>query len=185
MSVKIGDRVRFLNDVGGGIVTEINSNREVIVEQEDGFGFPVLISECVVIEPAIERAQISLIPEPKPAAKVAPKTADTVGSFLPKKPKTAPKKSDLLEVDLHIDKLLDTTAGMSSGEMLEYQLEHFKKVIAQHENQTGKKIIFIHGKGEGVLRNALERELRRMGRGDKYQEASFQKYSYGAIMVII
>ena len=45
---KIGDRVNFLNNVGGGIVTKIIDSRMVMVEVEDGFELPTLISELVL-----------------------------------------------------------------------------------------------------------------------------------------
>ena len=48
--MKIGDRVRFLNEVGGGIVTGFKGKDIVLVEDADGFDFPMLIRECVVIE---------------------------------------------------------------------------------------------------------------------------------------
>ena len=48
--VKIGDKVRFLSDVGGGIVCGFQKGNIVLVEDEDGFEIPVLASECVVIE---------------------------------------------------------------------------------------------------------------------------------------
>ena len=44
---KIGDRVNFLNNVGGGKVTKIIDSRMVMVEVEDGFEIPTLISEIV------------------------------------------------------------------------------------------------------------------------------------------
>ena len=47
--VKVGDKVRFLNSVGGGTVVKINKDI-AYVEEEDGFETPVLIHECVVIE---------------------------------------------------------------------------------------------------------------------------------------
>ena len=47
--VKVGDRVRFLNSVGGGIVKKINKDI-ALVEEEDGVETPVLLRECVVIE---------------------------------------------------------------------------------------------------------------------------------------
>ena len=50
MGIKVGDRVRFLNSVGGGIVKKIVSKELVEVEDEDGFDIPTLISECVVVE---------------------------------------------------------------------------------------------------------------------------------------
>ena len=36
MGIKVGDRVRFLNSVGGGIVKKIVSKELVEVEDEDG-----------------------------------------------------------------------------------------------------------------------------------------------------
>ena len=48
--MKIGDKVRFLNDVGGGVVSGFQGKDMVLVQDEDGFDIPVLIKECVVIE---------------------------------------------------------------------------------------------------------------------------------------
>ena len=48
--MKIGDKVRFLNEVGGGTVMGFIGKDQVKVEDEDGFDIPVLIRECVVIE---------------------------------------------------------------------------------------------------------------------------------------
>ena len=49
MAVKIGDHVRFLNSVGGGKVTKIDSGI-AYVEDEDGFLTPVMLREVVVVE---------------------------------------------------------------------------------------------------------------------------------------
>lgn len=95
------------------------------------------------------------------------------------------KGSDILEVDLHIDELLETTAGMNSFDMLNYQLDVVRRTIEENIKYKGKKIVFIHGKGEGVLRNAIMQELRRKYPRCLSQDASFQKYGFGATMVII
>ena len=50
MAIKIGDKIRFLNSVGGGIVTKFQGKDQVLVEDEDGFEIPAFIRECVVIE---------------------------------------------------------------------------------------------------------------------------------------
>lgn len=47
MSFKAGDKVKFLNDVGGGQIRSIKGNIAEI-ESEDGFLIPVLISELVL-----------------------------------------------------------------------------------------------------------------------------------------
>ncbi len=49
----------------------------------------------------------------------------------------------------------------------------------------GTKIIFIHGKGEGVLRQALMKELNHRYKGHEVQDASFREYGYGATQVTI
>ena len=47
----------------------------------------------------------------------------------------------------------------------------------------GVKIVFIHGKGEGVLRHAVIHELNYRYKNCSYQDASFQEYGYGATQV--
>lgn len=96
------------------------------------------------------------------------------------------KKDDgTLIIDLHADEVLDTTAGMNAADILHYQLEVFKKTMAENKNKKGQKIIFIHGKGEGVLRQAIVHELNYRYKSCTYQDASFQEYGYGATQVTI
>ncbi len=100
----------------------------------------------------------------------------------PKQPKV---KNDIVEIDLHIHELLDDTTGMSNGEMLEYQLDMFRKTLDEYKNKKGQKIVFIHGKGDGVLRRAILDELKRKYKTYQSQDASFREYGFGATMVII
>ena len=48
--MKIGDKVRFLSEVGGGIVKGFRGKDIVLVEDADGFDIPMQIRECVVID---------------------------------------------------------------------------------------------------------------------------------------
>ena len=50
MNVKVGDKVRFLNDVGGGTVVKIIDRQSVMVLNDDDFEVPTPVSELVVIE---------------------------------------------------------------------------------------------------------------------------------------
>lgn len=88
-------------------------------------------------------------------------------------------------IDLHADELLETTAGMTAGDILEYQLDVFRRTLDQYKDQHGKKLIFIHGKGEGVLRRAIIHELNYKYKHYSYQDASFREYGYGATQVTI
>lgn len=47
MDMKTGDRVKFLNDVGGGVLVAFLDKKRAIVKTSDGFEIPVLISELV------------------------------------------------------------------------------------------------------------------------------------------
>ncbi|MDR1369637.1 MAG: DUF2027 domain-containing protein [Dysgonamonadaceae bacterium] len=102
-------------------------------------------------------------------------------SFQPPKQQTVP----VVEIDLHINQLLDSTAGLSNTDMLEFQLKTFHETIAKYKSQKGQKIVFIHGKGEGVLRNAVLNELRTKYKNYPVQDASFREYGFGATMIII
>ncbi|MBQ4162488.1 MAG: DUF2027 domain-containing protein [Parabacteroides sp.] len=93
--------------------------------------------------------------------------------------------STILEVDLHIHELLDNTNGLNNTDMLNFQLEKFHEVLAKYANKKGQRIVFIHGKGEGVLRKALEKELKTRYKQYYYQDASFREYGFGATMVTI
>lgn len=92
---------------------------------------------------------------------------------------------DLLEVDLHINELLDNTAGMSTADILNYQVDTFRKVMDANLSNHGRKIVFIHGKGEGVLRKAIEKELNYRYKKHRFQDASFKEYGFGATQVTI
>lgn len=49
--IKIGDKVRYLDAVGGGTVTAFKGKEMVLVLEDDGFETPVLIRQCVVVQP--------------------------------------------------------------------------------------------------------------------------------------
>lgn len=112
-------------------------------------------------------------------------TLDALKQKSTKQPARKEDKNAPIVVDLHINQLLDSTTGMSHTEMLNYQLDTVRKTLAEHEKEKGKKIIFIHGKGEGVLRKAVIDLLRYRYKSYPYQDASFQEYGYGATQVTI
>lgn len=113
-----------------------------------------------------------------------------------KAPAPAPKRrregarvrhNDPLVIDLHIEELLDTTAGMGHKEILDYQLEEVRKVMEAHckPQDKGMQIVFIHGKGNGVLRQQVLALLRREYPRSETRDASFQEYGFGATLVTI
>ncbi len=107
-----------------------------------------------------------------------------------KKQKNAPENNPykllpIIEIDLHIGELVDTTAGMENHDMLNLQLETVRKTMNAHRQRKGQKIVFIHGKGEGVLRKAVVELLKKEYPKAELQDASFREYGFGATLVTI
>jgi dsDNA-specific endonuclease/ATPase MutS2 len=93
--------------------------------------------------------------------------------------------SEMVEVDLHIHELLDNFNNLTNTEMLTVQMNKFHEELAKAINSGVKKIVFIHGVGNGTLKNELRRELQRKYSKYTMQDASFREYGYGATMVIL
>ena len=105
-----------------------------------------------------------------------------------KKPGSKPqqtRRDEIIVQDLHIAELLDNLNGLSHSDMLNYQLDKFNEVMRAHQNHLGQRIVFIHGKGEGVLRRAILEELKRHYPTCEVQDASFKEYGFGATQVTI
>ncbi len=101
-----------------------------------------------------------------------------------KEPKT--ELSETLEVDLHIHELIDTTAGMSNKDMLDLQMSKFQETMdVAIKSNTVKRVVFIHGMGNGTLKTEVRRALSSKYKKYAVQDASFREYGYGATMVII
>jgi len=85
MKFKIGDKVKFLNDSGGGIISEIMDRNLVKVRIEDGFDIPVLATELIrdgslnIDDPEIFRPA----GKPVPVKKAGETTHDDIESVLP------------------------------------------------------------------------------------------------------
>lgn len=100
----------------------------------------------------------------------------------PSKPNAQPEE---LVVDLHAEELLDNTDGLSSGDILMAQMKEFRKIMDENLKKKGKRIVFIHGKGEGVLRKNILQELKYRYKQCTVQDASFREYGFGATLVCI
>ncbi len=93
-------------------------------------------------------------------------------------------KSMEKEVDLHIEELVPNTKGLSNYEMLNIQLEKFEKELDAAMLKNMKKIIFIHGVGNGRLKQEILAILKATS-GISYQDASYKEYGFGATQVNI
>jgi len=181
IKINIGDTVAVLDDVIKGKVLSV-SKSIVEMESTDGFIFKFSPNELVVIK----ESQFDLS-----------KYSDISNEALFEQSKgTEPKKksiqfkSDLkedkhppMEVDLHIHNLIPSTKGMDNYDMLNTQMEHAKHKLEFAIKNRIPKIVFIHGKGEGVLKSELEFLFKNYH--VKFYEASYKKYGLGATEVYI
>ena len=88
----------------------------------------------------------------------------------------------MLEVDLHIEELVDDPSGMSATEMIEMQLSYFRKALDKAMYNRSSKIIFIHGVGNGRLKNAIRSELK--GLKINYRDGAYDRFGAGATEVL-
>lgn len=99
--------------------------------------------------------------------------------------KSSKPTNEIIEVDLHITALIDNLNGLTNKDMLDHQMEKFREIMQNNLRNKGQRIVFIHGKGEGVLRKEIEKALKLHYKQCEFQDASFREYGFGATMVTI
>jgi len=95
------------------------------------------------------------------------------------------RTADIVEIDLHINELIENTQGLGNHEILEIQKERVESEMKSAIQSGVKKIVFIHGVGQGVLKQEVLTLLKSKYRKYYFQDASFKEYGYGATMVIL
>lgn len=177
MKFEINDRVEVLDDVLRGSVVKIEGNR-VHVETEEGFLLD--FDESELVKTGREEARLLNRAEVKISEILKEKQVQKPLRSTRIKPKE--RAAPPMEVDLHIEKLVDKFRGMSNYEILNLQLDTAKRQLEFAMSKRIRKVVFIHGVGEGVLKAELDYLL---GRYDnlKFYDADYQKYGAGATEV--
>ncbi|CAM4320365.1 Smr/MutS family protein [Gillisia limnaea] len=177
MSFEINDRVEVLDDILEGKVVKLKGEM-VSIETSEGFMLDFHQSELVKTSEEQNRmiathdvSMSDIIKEKQNPIK-------------PKSLRVKPKDRNLppMEVDLHIEKLVNSYRGMSNFDILNLQMATAKRQIEFASRKRIQKIVFIHGVGEGVLKAELDYLL---GGYDilKFYDADYQKYGIGATEV--
>ena len=172
-----GDKISVLDDAINGKVLKVNG-KIITVETEDGFELGFDEKELILIEPSgellnsIAKTNFSEIAKQKEIPKPR--------SFV--KEKKSNKDEFVLEIDLHIEKLVPNKRGMSNYDILNIQTETVKRQMDFALRNRIPKVVFIHGVGEGVLKSELDFLLGRY-ENITFQDGNYQKYGLGATEV--
>lgn len=191
MQFEPGDKVKFLNDVGSGIVKRVEKG--IAYVEVDGFELPVKVSELiedvswgktpkvaapvntVVSIPELSvpiPATIAVIDKSKPVVKEQP---------LINRYKTSHREA---EVDMHIWELEENYRNINTTDCLQIQLSFFRRCLESAIENNYLKIIFIHGVGNGILKKEIRSILDEYA-FIEYFNASMAKYGVGATEVNI
>ena len=142
--LKVGQSVVLMySNLRGKIV---GLGKKVKIELEDG-----LIIESAYGEFAVtDKAEIASLKE----TKVKAKKTDPAS----KQAKAAVSPDGSLIVDLHIEAIPGGTK-VPKGQQLQFQMDTFRKIVRENISHRGRKITFIHGIGDGILKAAIRKEL--------------------------
>ena len=176
---EIGDKVAVLDDDISGVVIKVN-NDQISVETTDKFVMTFFVNELVKINNSNELS--GFFSTQSLGSVLKDKEEPKKRSFV--KEKRSRKDEFVLEVDLHIEKLVPSKRGMNNYDILTLQMETAKRQLDFAIKNRMPKVVFIHGVGEGVLKAELDFML---GRYDtiSFQDANYQKYGLGATEVYI
>ena len=194
MEFSIGDRVRFLNDEGEGVIVSFLPENKALVEDSTGFSYEHDIKELVPVIPLdkelrkYEKATpdlASLLERNIDQDLVKRANSDFKNMYKGARENDTRGRNDYLEVDLHAHELLESQRGMSNGDIVQYQLRHFERMLRNAEEKKIAKVIFIHGVGQGILRSEIRKHLSEYYPHCEFMDAPYHIYGYGATEVRI
>ena len=173
----ISRSIEAIDDTIRGHVIRLTA-REVTMLTEEGFELTLGRDEVIVLKEELPHNVFTAIDE---------ESLQKDSIVKKKRPVALSKKDKLIppmEVDLHIEKLVNNPRHMTNYEMLTLQIETARRQLEFAIAQRRQRVVFIHGVGEGVLRIELETLLGRYNNITFY-DAEYAKYGIGATEVYI
>lgn len=173
----VGQSVQVLDDDLEGVITAIDMPY-ITIETYDGFIVRFRESEII---PSISneiKQQLRNVSRQR--------GLDKEPDVKPTSIRTKPKERNLppMEVDLHIEKLVKSHKHMNNYDILTLQVDTAERQLLFAISKRIPKMVFIHGVGEGVLKDELYYLFNRY-EGIKFYTADYQKYGAGATEVYI
>jgi hypothetical protein len=189
----VGDRVRFLHETGEGIVRAIEEEgRTLLVDDSDGFPMRFAAKDCLPIPNAAEEIKAYASKEiskgellernvDEHALKASQRDFDV--KYRNPDATNMRKRDAHMEVDLHFHALTGARDKAAPHEMLGLQMEHFDRMMRRAEEKRIPRVIFIHGVGQGRLRQEIRDALSAYWPQCTCREGDPRKYGHGATEV--
>ena len=186
MEFSIGDKVKIIDEKSEGIVVQINKSKLTV--EINGLAFEYSQNEVVKMglqESDLNNLYKSYLPnlthikaddKPKTVKQDQKENAIELGRVRGKR-----NRKNVLEFDLHIHDLLVKHNHMTSGEMLNYQLDYAVNCLEEAIKNHEPAVIFIHGIGKGVLKVQLHQIIKAYGLD--YHDGFMTEYGRGATRV--
>ncbi|MEO6902869.1 MAG: DUF2027 domain-containing protein [Bacteroidia bacterium] len=100
------------------------------------------------------------------------------------KPHANNNPANEMEIDLHIEELLENYSGMNNAEIVQVQLKEFQNALDTAINNHCRRLIVIHGVGNGRLKQEV-RNILLANKSLKFYDASYARYGFGATEIAI
>ena len=195
VEIKKGSQVKFLNDVGGGLVLEIFSDGTANVEGEDGFDMKYNLQELMLVSDSITEQEEEYNNKLPDLAKIIAQDVNEERQKLIQKDfevkyanvraTNQERRGEHMVIDLHIHELIEDQSGLQDRTKLDVQLNHFERMMRIAGEQRVRRVIFIHGVGQGVLRNQIRTRLDSYYPDCTVRDANPREYGAGATEVIL
>jgi len=174
MHYKEGETIRLKSETGDFTLIKEKKPGFYIVTDEYGF-------EHIVTESELVKIHAEDIPLSVPYSQIiAQKTQE---DKVYKSKSKSSRKIETPMIDLHIENLLEFHGNMSNSEILQHQMMVFRGFYKSKKSDGFRKIIAIHGVGEGVLRTEIVHFLHGQDNVD-YHDADYQRFGGGATEIV-
>lgn len=174
--MKPGDKVQFIAEKCSAVIIKVLSPQQLLIEDEDGFQYEVAKSEVMPI--AIQdwsNDQFVSAFVSKESENEMP-----ISKYLKRVWKV---NNGVAQIDLHFHELTERNNEVS-GDKQVFQLRVFREALEQVQLAQARELIVIHGVGEGVLRSAVVKHLKRTTTFE-FMDADYKTYGFGAIRIFI
>lgn len=183
MKINVGHKVKFVNENLEGKIVSVISDSKVKVIASDGFDYIVNLSEIILVNN--DDSYSYHVSSELTSKKIINPIQNNFKSVLSRYTSTTKYQFEkVVEIDLHLEELVDFPTKLEDWQKLHTQMQHVKKCLNAAFDERIKRLVFIHGKGTGVLKTELRNFLSNYD-DIIVKDADYREYGIGATEVII